>query len=419
MDDRIPRPPNSGQRTPTPMREVPGLSVWKRRLLSGAVLSVILVLGILLGILGAACGAGVGEPVRTSTPASFVFPTVLPPPTVIPLHTMPLSAAVTSPLSVPAEMPTLPPLSTSSPVVEHTVRSGDTLLALALAYDVPMAAIQLQNGLGDSTVVRVGQVLQIPPPTGWEDATPFWVLHIVQAGETLTGLARRYDLSVGDIQTVNGLVDADQLAVGEALILPLDSPALVQASTPPPPPPTETPISTVTSTPSSTGVLSPTLLPTLPPTLPTDVPPSPVPAAPPADLAAWPAEVFRLINETRGQYGLPPLAYNTTLASVAQAHANDCQQRGWGSHTGSDGSTVKERMERAGYIPLRWSECWAYTRSPQRAMEMWMDETPPDDPHRRTILSPWLTEVGIGVVQMDWGYYIFADFGTPREVDDG
>jgi len=46
---------------------------------------------------------------------------------------------------------------------------------------------------------------------------------------------------------------------------------------------------------------------------------------------------------------------------------------------------------------------------------MWMDETPPDDPHRRTILGSWLIEVGIGVVQVDWGYYIFADFGTPRE----
>ncbi|HDQ73962.1 MAG TPA: CAP domain-containing protein, partial [Chloroflexi bacterium] len=90
-------------------------------------------------------------------------------------------------------------------------------------------------------------------------------------------------------------------------------------------------------------------------------------------------------------------------------------QRGWGSHYGSDGSNVKTRMERAGYYPVRWSECWAQTQSPQKAIDFWMDEVPPNDPHRRTILSTWLTEVGVGVVDPEWGYYIFANFGQPRE----
>ncbi|RLC67098.1 MAG: hypothetical protein DRI48_03150 [Chloroflexi bacterium] len=138
-------------------------------------------------------------------------------------------------------------------------------------------------------------------------------------------------------------------------------------------------------------------------------------APPPPDVANWPREVWRLINEVRARHGLPPLAYNETLAQVAQAHATDCLQRGWGSHVGSDGSNVRERMMRAGYDPVRWSECWAHTQSPQMAMEMWMNEAPPNDPHRRTILSTHLTEVGVGVVKPDWGYYFFADFGQPRD----
>lgn len=412
MDNRIPRPSNSGQRTPTPMRGALGLFVCEWSIPSEIALGVVLALCFLC----TACGGVISEPIQTPILVSAAL-TTSPLPTATPLHTLPPPVVATATRLACTETPTPPAVLSPPPSVEYTVRPDDTLLELALAYGVPMAAIQLQNGLGDSTVVRVGQVLQIPSPVGWEGATPFWVLHVVQAGETLAGLARMYDLSISDIQVVNGLVDADRLGVGEELILPLDGPAIVQVQVPTPTtlPPTETSVPTPAPLPSSTEPLSATL----PTTLPTDVPPSPgpspVPAAPPADLAAWPAEVFRLINETRGQYGLPPLAYNTTLAGVAQAHANDCLQRGWGSHTGSDGSTVKERMERAGYIPLRWSECWAYTRSPQRAIEMWMDETPPDDPHRRTILSSWLTEVGIGVVQVDWGYYIFADFGTPRE----
>ncbi|HET91246.1 MAG TPA: CAP domain-containing protein, partial [Chloroflexi bacterium] len=149
----------------------------------------------------------------------------------------------------------------------------------------------------------------------------------------------------------------------------------------------------------------------------TPLPPSPTPlppADPPSDATGWASEIARLVNQARAQHGLPPLAYNPTLVGVAQAHAEDCLQRGWGSHTGSDGSNVRTRMIRAGYNPLRWSECWAHTRSPQDAMRIWMNETPPNDPHRRTILSPDLTEIGVGVVQPAWGYYFFANFGTPR-----
>ena len=305
----------------------------------------------------------------------------------------------------PSPTPTNPPPPAST-LVEHTVQVGDTLLDLATTYDVPMAAIQLQNEMGDSTVVQVGQVLSIPPRAGWEGVSRFWVMHVVKAGETLVGIAHTYGLKAADLKAVNGLTDADLIVIGQELILPLDGPAVACAPVPtatPIPPPAPTP--DAISAPLTATVSSP------PPSTAQGVAMS---APPPADVAAWPHEIVRLINEARAQYGLPSLTYNETLAQVAQAHANDCLQRGWGSHYGSDGSNVKTRMQRAGYTPARWSECWAHTQSPQNAMYMWMDETPPNDPHRRTILNPSLTEVGVGVVQPSWGYYFFADFGRPR-----
>jgi len=39
---------------------------------------------------------------------------------------------------------------------------------------------------------------------------------------------------------------------------------------------------------------------------------------------------------------------------------------------------------------------------------------PPNDPHRRTLLTTWLSEIGVGVAQTSWGYYFIADFGRPR-----
>lgn len=366
---------------------------------------------------------GVGEDIAapTATVASELqatLPTVTPDPFASSSTTEETAASVPSTESAAPEA-----AAPGSAMREHIVQPGETLLGLAMAYDVPMAAIQLQNDLGEGTTVQAGQTLVIPPAVGWEGASPFWIVHEVGAGETLSEIAARYGVAVSMLQGVNGLTNADYLAVGQSLILPLAAPkeivAAEHAPTPTPlPPPTATPAPTlaptVTETPSSEeGAGSDEDTPT--PTAPAPDPTS-VPAPPPGDdMAALAAEIFRLINAERAAHGLGPLSYNATLARAAQLHAEDCYQRGWCGHTGSDGSTMKERIIRAGYDPARWSECWAWHRTPAKAVFAWMDEVPPNDPHRRTLLSTWLTEVGVGVMPGNGhGYYFIADFGKPK-----
>ncbi len=67
---------------------------------------------------------------------------------------------------------TLPPTETFTPTdtltptptqVLYTVRTGDTLSSIALRFGVTVEAIQSLNNL-DSTLIYVGQVLQIPRP---------------------------------------------------------------------------------------------------------------------------------------------------------------------------------------------------------------------------------------------------------------
>jgi uncharacterized protein YkwD len=298
-----------------------------------------------------------------------------------------------APTSPPPLTHALPPV-TSIPIV-HTVQPGDTLLGLASKYGVPIAAIQLQNGMGESIVLYVGDVLVIPPASDWGEASRFWVVYVVKEGEALVEIAQTYDLQVAVLLETNGLADPGELHPGDRLVLPLEAPAVAYLPTPTH---TPTPAPTATTTP-----ISPTVLPA--PTL--------APVAPPASIADWPRETARLINEVRAAHGLPPYVYNETLAQAAQAHANDCIERGWCSHAGSDGSDVKTRIIRAGYEPSSWAECWAQSRDPNHAVEMWMDEVPPNDPHVRTLLSTWVTEIGVGVAQASWGYYFIADFGRP------
>ncbi|MCJ7549308.1 MAG: CAP domain-containing protein [Anaerolineae bacterium] len=324
--------------------------------------------------------------------------------------------------TLPSSPEPAPAKKTPVALTTYTVQPGDTLIGLALEFAVPMAAIQLSNDMGAETIVRVGQVLKVPQEAMWAEASPFWIVHQVVAGETLSELAAQFGLDLAALLDSNGLSDADLIAVGQSLVLPLDGPAEASAAVPAPmvvpepeivstpipeteavaEAPAEAPAADVTD--ADAGVVESTE-----PTA------TAAPEPPPADVSALAGEILRRINEQRTAYALPPLAWNGTLANAAQLHADDCYARGWCGHTGSDGSTYKERIIRAGYDPVRWSECWAWYGTPEMAVAMWMDEVPPNDPHRRTILSDYLTEVGVGVVPGNgYGYYFIADFGTPR-----
>lgn len=299
------------------------------------------------------------------------------------------------------QVPTVTEASTPA-IASHEVQAGDTLLGLARKYGMSMAAIQLENQMGSSTAVRAGETLSIPPSDPWPESSAFWVLHAVTSGETLITIARAYDVEPARLQAVNKLDDADRLTVGQQLVLPLTSPALsglARASERSVPPP-----ATATPRAGATGNAPE----------PTDVVHKPVPpGTPPAELAAWAHEIARLINEVRAQHGVAPLTYHPALEQAAQVQAADCARRGWCSHTGSDGSDIRTRIRRVGYDASTWAECWAQAPSPRRAVDMWMDETPPNDPHRRTLLSPRFSEIGIGVADAHWGAYVIANFGRP------
>ena len=284
---------------------------------------------------------------------------------------------------------------------EGTNGAGSTRRPESCRNNMPSSRGSVRSSMtsATSTIVRVGKVLTIPSSDGWEGASPYWVVYEVAAGDTLSAIAATYDLNSATLRAVNDLVSADLLVVGQPLVLPLDTPAEVVARV---------------LTPTSAPLPAPTPEAATPVAIPTSLPPTPAPL--PADVAAWPSEVWRIMNAVRAEHGLPPYTYNDALSQAAQLHAEDCQQRQSCGHTGSDGSTIKVRILRAGYDPASWSECWAVRPSPQSVIDIWMDEVPPDDAHRRTLLHTWFTEVGIGVAASPWEgyYYVIADFGRPK-----
>jgi uncharacterized protein YkwD len=59
------------------------------------------------------------------------------------------------------------------------------------------------------------------------------------------------------------------------------------------------------------------------------------------------------INARRAEAGLGPVQLCGPLMHSAQAHSEDQAARGRMSHTGSDGSSMVQRAERAGYAEWR------------------------------------------------------------------
>ncbi len=81
---------------------------------------------------------------------------------------------------------------------------------------------QTKVGEGTPTLPPDAYLTPLPPtPTFTPAPTPTPVIHVVESGDTLFGIALEYGVSPEAIQQANGLDDPQYLRVGQALIIPL------------------------------------------------------------------------------------------------------------------------------------------------------------------------------------------------------
>lgn len=121
--------------------------------------------------------------------------------------------------------------------------------------------------------------------------------------------------------------------------------------------------------------------------------------------------VFDLVNAERAARGLAPMTYDTKLELAAQRHSDDQARSERMSHTGSDGSTMVQRIDRVGFAWRSAAENVAYGYgTPAAVMAGWMNS----DGHRRNILSS-NTHIGVGLAYGANGRpYWTQVFATPR-----
>jgi LysM repeat protein len=106
----------------------------------------------------------------------------------------------------------------------HRVKRGETISEIADEFGVTQRELQSWNGLDSRGRIRIGQRLRVvspdaPPPTAQPDSSGVKT-HVVQRGETLKGLAKRYGVSVQALRKANGLGERATLKAGLALRIP-------------------------------------------------------------------------------------------------------------------------------------------------------------------------------------------------------
>ncbi|MGQ9907891.1 MAG: LysM peptidoglycan-binding domain-containing protein [Candidatus Flexifilum sp.] len=186
----------------------------------------------------------------TSAPPTSLPASPTPPPTITPLPPSP-TAIVGTPTPYPTVNRTVYPAT-----IEHVVMQGQSVFAIAGLYGSSVEAIIWLNNLPPNGLIFVGQRLLIPvglvppvtalpgtivppmPPTATLITLPTLVpptvppiapptaqppptqIYIVRPGDTLSGIAARFGVTVRSLIQANGILNPNLIFYGQRLIIP-------------------------------------------------------------------------------------------------------------------------------------------------------------------------------------------------------
>ena len=99
---------------------------------------------------------------------------------------------------------------------------GDTLSAIAARHDVDGDVVMRMNNLQDADVIRIGTLLNVPAPPPVA-APQIVVHHVVSPGDSASGIAEQYGVSLLALSRANQLSDIDRIHPGTLLAIPARS----------------------------------------------------------------------------------------------------------------------------------------------------------------------------------------------------
>lgn len=153
----------------------------------------------------------------TVTTPEFVAPDSSVPDNVAPESTTPAQATTAEETAI-----------TEAESAIHVIKAGDTLSNVAQRYGVEPTDLAAYNQILDYNHVVIGQKLRIPPVgvTITEAAPELLAIkpgaegyHVIRKGESLSGIARLYNLTLEELMELNGVDNPNLVQIGTMLRL--------------------------------------------------------------------------------------------------------------------------------------------------------------------------------------------------------
>ena len=94
----------------------------------------------------------------------------------------------------------------------HVVGKGETLSDIAADHGTTVRAIVDANGLSDPNLIRAGQELTIPGGSGASGGS---TTYVVEKGDTLGGIARKFGTSVRALVEANDITNPNLMGCGD------------------------------------------------------------------------------------------------------------------------------------------------------------------------------------------------------------
>lgn len=105
----------------------------------------------------------------------------------------------------------------------HIVQAGESVATIAKRYGISADAVFWANDISSGDPLTAGMKLRIPPVSG--------VVYTVKSGDTISEIAGRYDVDADDIVRVNGLANIAQIRAGMDLMIPGAAQKIAHADT--------------------------------------------------------------------------------------------------------------------------------------------------------------------------------------------
>ena len=143
---------------------------------------------------------------------------------IIPVTTLPTATPVPTVTSVAVATST--PISgapgTPGGTFTYIVQPGDSLYSIARRFNTTLSTIAQLNGIVAIHVLQIGQQLQIPgsatpPPDGQPEPQ---TVYVVRWGDTLYRIAIQFNVTIRDIAEANGIDNPHLIFPGQRLIIP-------------------------------------------------------------------------------------------------------------------------------------------------------------------------------------------------------